>query len=149
MKLKIHPEYNTPFVVSKRYNQSFHENATLYKDTESWRGAKWEEDEIEKLDIESLAKDFKNCTLSILHEVSKRDGKTYANVMNVNPAMKSSEKLVYVPTDRTKELIVLMGGNFQRKCDTLEATNPKTANETDEAAANGIFDEPVDTETPF
>ena len=144
-----HPDYDNPSTLSKRYNLSFHEKSALYGDTESWRGKKWTDEEIETLDIESLATGFVNCTLNILHEVSKKNGLIYANVMNVNPPMKGSEKLVYVPTDRTRELIVLMEGNFQRKCDTLEATNPKTANETDEAAANGVFDEPVSDETPF
>ena len=142
-----HPEYGNPFILSKRYNLSFHEKSALYGDTESWRGKKWTEEEIEKLDIESLATDHVNCTLNVTHNV--KEGSTWANVGNVNPPMKGAEKLLFEPNERTGELVTKMLGNFDRKCATLEASNPKVANETDEAAANGDFNEPDDGDTPF
>lgn len=142
-----HPEFQSPFILSKRYNLSFHEKSALYGDTESWRGKKWTQDDIEKLDIETLATNHVNCTLNVIHNV--KDGSTWANVGNVNPPMKGSEKLAYEATERTEELVTKMQGNFQRKVDTLNSTNPETAKATDESAANGVFDEPVDEGTPF
>ena len=65
--------------VGNRYTLSSSEKATLRKHLESWRGRRFENDELEGFDLRNIL--GKPCLLSIVH--STRDNKTYADVANV------------------------------------------------------------------
>ena len=65
--------------VGNRYTLSSSEKATLRKHLESWRGRRFENDELEGFDLRNVL--GKPCLLSIVH--STRDSKTYADVANV------------------------------------------------------------------
>lgn len=74
-----------PRVIGNDYTLSAAENAALRKMIESWRGAKF-------TDAEAVAFDFRvllgrPCLINITHTVSKKDGKTYANIGSVTPMM--------------------------------------------------------------
>ena len=84
-------EAEKPFVISKEYNLSFHEKATLRKDLEAWRGAPFTEAEAESFDITRLV--GKPCMLNITHKKSADGTKTYANITgssraDVQPSVK-------------------------------------------------------------
>ena len=65
--------------VGNRYTLSSSEKATLRKHLESWRGRRFENDELAGFDLRNIL--GKPCLLSIVQ--STRDGKTYADVANV------------------------------------------------------------------
>ena len=75
-----------PYVVSKTYNLSMHEKATLRKDLESWRGQGFTDDEAKSFDITKLI--GKPCQISIIHKKSPDGLKTYANLSSITPVMK-------------------------------------------------------------
>jgi len=79
-------EDERPFVISKEYNLSFHEKATLRKDLEAWRGAKFTEAEAESFDITRLV--GKACMLNVTHNKSADGTKTYANISSISPIPK-------------------------------------------------------------
>lgn len=72
-------EDGRPYTISKRYTFSSHEKASLRRDLESWRGAKFQPEEIAKFDIKKLL--GVPCLLGVLH--NSTDGKTYANIASV------------------------------------------------------------------
>lgn len=79
----------TPHTISKRYTFSTHEKATMRKDLEAWRGAKFNDD-----DFGPGGFDIKNllgvpCTMTIMH--ADRENKTYANIANIGKAMKGMQ----------------------------------------------------------
>jgi hypothetical protein len=92
---EIDQKNNRNMQVSKRYNLSLHEKATLRKDLESWRGRKFNQEELKKFDLEKLI--GANCQLSISHNV-KDEGEVYANVQAVVPLGKQTGKM-RVPDD--------------------------------------------------
>lgn len=83
----------TPFRIGKTYTLSSNEKATMRKDLESWRGAKFSEDDLGNFRLKNLIE--KACMLNVVP--SERDGKTYANIASIArmpkgvPAPKLSE----------------------------------------------------------
>lgn len=78
-----------PFSIHKRYTWSTHEKSNMRKDLESWRGAKFYDE-----DFGPGGFDVKNllgvpCTLTVVH--SDNDGKQYANISGIGKAMKGVE----------------------------------------------------------
>lgn len=69
-----------PFTISKKYTFSSHEKAVLRHDLESWRGAKFKDEEIQKFDISKLI--GVGCYLSVVQQ--EKDGRTYSNISNVS-----------------------------------------------------------------
>lgn len=78
-----------PFSIHKRYTWSMHEKATLRKDLEAWRGAKFTDGDFGPggFDVRNLL--GKPCTLSIVHSQSGEN--TYANISSIGKAMKGVE----------------------------------------------------------
>lgn len=93
------PKTKKPFSVSKRFNLSLHEKASLRKDLESWRGRKFNQEELKKFDLEKLI--GANCQLSVVHNV-KDEGEVYANVQNIVSSRKDTTKL-RVPDDYVRQ----------------------------------------------
>lgn len=79
-------EEEKPFVISKKYNLSLNEKATLRKDLENWRGRAFTADELKAFDVTNLI--GAPCMISIIHSASD-NGKTYANVASVSTVPKS------------------------------------------------------------
>lgn len=75
-----------PFTISKRYTWSTHEKANMRKDLESWRGAKFNDNDFGPggFDVRNLL--GVAATLNIVH--SERNDKTYANISSIGRAMK-------------------------------------------------------------
>lgn len=79
-----------PFVVSKTYTLSMHENAKLREHLESWRGKAYTDAEAKKVDISKLI--GKPCQLTLVQEASKKDvKKKFINVKGISGLMKGYE----------------------------------------------------------
>lgn len=77
-------EPGKPFTVSKAYNLSLHEKATLRKDLKSWRGQDFTQTELKGFDLEKLI--GRNAQLLVAHNQGKTNpDKTYANVESIMP----------------------------------------------------------------
>ena len=70
-----------PKAISKKYNLSLHEKATLRKHLKTWRGRDFTPAELEGFDITKLL--TVNCELQVIWDI--KGDKTYANVENVIP----------------------------------------------------------------
>ncbi len=70
-----------PFSISKDYTLSMHEKANLRHDLQSWRGRSFTEEEAKAFDITKLI--GIPCMLNVIHNVSKANGNTYANIAGV------------------------------------------------------------------
>ncbi len=76
-----------PFVVSKEYNLSMHEQSALRKDLESWRGRGYTPEEAKHLDITKLL--GQPCILTVVHQPGKKDPtKMYPKIENISKLMK-------------------------------------------------------------
>lgn len=75
-----------PFSIHKRYTWSTHEKATMRKDLEAWRGAKFNDNDFGPggFDVRNLL--GVACTLTIVHNDKGND--TYANLASIGKAMK-------------------------------------------------------------
>jgi len=75
-----------PFSIHKRYTWSTHEKANMRKDLESWRGAKFNDNDFGPggFDVRNLL--GVPATLTIVH--SENDGKNYSNIASIGKAMK-------------------------------------------------------------
>lgn len=79
-------EEERSFAISKQYNLSLNEKATLRKDLEGWRGKPFTADELKAFDVTKLI--GVPCMVSVIHKASD-NGKTYANVTSVSTVPKS------------------------------------------------------------
>lgn len=87
-----------PFVISKKYNLSLNEKATLRKDLESWRGKEFTPEESKGFDITKLL--GLPCMVSVVHKTAD-NGNVYANVTSVTKPPKS----VTVPEAENKTFL--------------------------------------------
>ena len=71
-----------PFVIMESFNVSLNTKSKLRKDLESWRGAKFNEQDLAGFDMEKLI--GANCQLQIIHATDS-EGKQWANVQSVVP----------------------------------------------------------------
>ena len=77
-----------PFVVSKEYNLSMHEQSALRKDLESWRGRGYTPEEAKRLDITKLL--GQPCILTVVHQPGKKDpSRMYPKIENISKLMKN------------------------------------------------------------
>jgi len=72
-----------PMVISANYTLSLSEKATLRAVLESWRGKPFTLQELAGFDITAVLGAW--CMVTIAHETSQKNQKTYANVKNVAP----------------------------------------------------------------
>ena len=91
----IDPKTERPFMVVRRFTPSLHEKASLRATLESWRGRKFNEEELKGFDIEKLL--GANCQLQICHNIAE-GGDVYANVQAVVPIGKGMPKMA-IPSD--------------------------------------------------
>ena len=72
-----------PMVISANYTLSLSEKATLRAVLESWRGKPFTLQELSGFDITAVLGHW--CMVTVAHEVSQKNQKTYANVKSVAP----------------------------------------------------------------
>jgi hypothetical protein len=75
-----------PYFLSKEYTLSMHEKATLRLHLETWRGKKFTEEESKSFDVTRLLK--VPCMINVVHKVSEKSGKTFAEIGSISPLMK-------------------------------------------------------------
>lgn len=81
---EIHPEFNNPHRVTKRYTMSLHEKSNLSSDLESWFGRSISpEKRKEGIDLETLV--GRPCQLVIVHNTDNQ-GRDWANISTIIPA---------------------------------------------------------------
>ena len=85
-------EDDKPLMAFARFNLTLHEHGTLRPFLESWRGRRFTAEELKRFDLEKLLNAC--CQLQILHV--EKDGRTYANVHNIMPYPKGTEKLTVI-----------------------------------------------------
>lgn len=88
---KVFKEENgeQPFVLSKEFTLSMNEKANLRKFLESWRGQKFTEEQAASFDISVLI--GKPCMVTVVHNISKASGKTYAEIAAVTSMPKGMD----------------------------------------------------------
>lgn len=80
---------NLPRGVNGIWTLSLGKRSKLLPMLESWRGRPFTAQELEGFDVFSVLN--ANCFINIIHK--ERDGKTFANIANVNPVPKGTVKL--------------------------------------------------------
>lgn len=68
-----------PFSISKRYTLSLHEQATMRKDLESWRGRKFTAEEAQSFDLSKLL--GATCLINVTH--AERNGQMNADITSI------------------------------------------------------------------
>ena len=79
-----------PLMISGNYTLSLSEKATLRALLEAWRNKPFSLDELNGFDITALLDKW--CMVTIVHETSKHNQKTYANVKAVAPVPQAIKK---------------------------------------------------------
>jgi len=141
-----------PYTLGKEFTLSLNEKATLRKFLESWRGKAFTEEEAKSFDISALL--GKPCMLNVIHKVSQKSGKTYAEIASVSPMMKGitcpeqvSPTFVfgYDPFEewRFNELPEYLKDKVKTSLEYLQAVNP---NHTQTPAASATT---VEDDLPF
>lgn len=72
-----------PRVIGRTYTLSLGEKAHLTAALEGWRGRTFTDEEKETFDIFSIL--GKPCLITVIHEIGKKNGKTYSKVKSVSP----------------------------------------------------------------
>lgn len=83
-----------PFVVSKKYNVFHSENSNFRQDIGGWLGKGFTDEEFKNINVTEYV--GKGALINIVHEVSQKNGKTYANVNSITPLMQDMETPVPV-----------------------------------------------------
>lgn len=110
LETKVFKEENgeQPYSIGKDYTLSMHEKSNLRKDLESWRGAKFTDEQAEAFDVTVLL--GKPCMVNVVHKVSK-NGKTYAEIAGITPIPKGLDcppqvndtfEFTYTPFEQAK-----------------------------------------------
>lgn len=79
-----------PLMISGNYTLSLSEKATLRSLLEAWRNKPFTLDELNGFDITALLDKW--CMLTIVHETSNKNQKTYANVKTISPVPQAIKK---------------------------------------------------------
>ena len=79
-----------PLMISGNYTLSLSEKATLRSLLEAWRNKPFTLDELAGFDITALLDKW--CMLTIVHETSNKNQKTYANVKTISPVPQAIKK---------------------------------------------------------
>lgn len=78
-----------PMSINIEYNLTYYEAAKLFKHVNTWRGKTLTSQEIDDFEIDTLIGE--PCMLSVTHNTSKNNGKTYANITGVSALPKGFE----------------------------------------------------------
>lgn len=87
-----------PMSISKNYTLSLAEKATLRADLQAWRGRAFEEDELRGFDIRKVLGQW---AMIAVGKATGNDGKTYTNILNLNPIPKVLKDTLPVPHNPT------------------------------------------------
>jgi hypothetical protein len=79
-----------PLMISGNYTLSLSEKATLRALLEAWRNKPFTLDELNGFDITALLDKW--CMVTIVHETSNKNQKTYANVKTISPVPQAIKK---------------------------------------------------------
>ena len=77
-----------PLSTSKSFSLSLNERSALRKDLQTWRGKEFTPEELKSFNLENVLGAW--AMLSVVH--SEYNGKTYANIENINPVPQTVKK---------------------------------------------------------
>jgi hypothetical protein len=80
-----------PRAISKKYTMSLGEKANLRRDLQGWRGRQFTPEELATFDITTII--GLPCMIQVLHKISKKTGKPYANIAAIMPLMKGAPSI--------------------------------------------------------
>jgi hypothetical protein len=83
-----------PMSISKNYTLSLSEKATLRADLQAWRGRAFEADELRGFDIRKVLGQW---AMIAVGTATGNNGKTYTNILNLNPIPKMLKDTLPVP----------------------------------------------------
>lgn len=106
-------EKELPFVLSREFTLSMHEKSNLRPFVEGVIGVQLKDEEASAFDIEDLL--GKSFLVTVVHNVSKANGKTYANIATAAPLMKGME----APTPINDQVILDVRTMKHEEIDTL------------------------------
>ncbi|TPE44960.1 phage replication initiation protein, NGO0469 family [Pontibacter mangrovi] len=117
-----------PRIISKEYNFSMNEKASMRKDLENWRGKKFTDEEASKFNIAKLL--GVPCMLNVIQKVSK-SGNTYSVISSISPLPKGFN----CPEQVTPSFTFSVKSFNQEKFDSLPDFLKKNIQESDEYKA--------------
>ena len=80
-----------PITKSKEFTLSLSSKGHLRPFLQSWRGKTFTDEEANGFDLKTVL--GANCYINLVHEKSKKTGKTYANIGGINPVKSTEEKI--------------------------------------------------------
>lgn len=107
-ELESKKQDGSPFTMSRYYNLSLNEKATLRHDLESWRGRAFTEEEVKGFDLEKLKE---APALMNIIESKKQDGNVTRKIGAIMPLPKGTEKIQKVLTKIPEWLEKKISGN--------------------------------------
>ena len=138
-------EDGRPFIVTARYNLSFHEKARLRQDVESWRGRVFETKEAKAFDVEVLI--GVPALLNVVQEPSKKDGNIYSNIKAIGPLPKGMTPPM-IPADYQRKC-EREGGDYDQSQQTVSPPELNDAPAPDDAWPTQNETSPETVEPPF
>lgn len=154
-------EDGRPFTIHKRYTWSTHEKANMRKDLESWRGAKFNDNDFGPggFDVRNLL--GKIATVTIVH--TEKEGSNYANIASIGKAMKgvnvpdAINPAVYLSLDPDRFDVAIYQGLSEKlqkfiaetpEWDRLHAPKTNGYTQQKQMASTGVGSD-LDDEIPF
>lgn len=143
-----------PFMVGKEYTLSLGDKATLRKDLQAWRGRAFTNEELEGFDLSKLL--GVPCLLTIVHEMSKNSGNSYAKIAGVAKLGKNMQcqsqltaSIEYSVDQGRNDTFQSLPEWLQDKCkQCLEWTQPSTETQADHGE-EVTTNEPEESDVPF
>lgn len=150
-------EKGEPLIITKDYNLSWADMATLRIDLESWRGRPFTDDERRRFDIENVIGNW--CMLTVIHKPKKKGSGVYANVKAVTPVSDVRKKIGFPePHNKTSffrvsepdmELFETFPKYLQEKISSCpEWRGEKSVNQAQKSGGGSGFDD-MDDDVPF
>lgn len=77
-----------PMIIWANYTQSLSEKANLRHDLEGWRSRPFTREELDEFDLRNIL--GKPCMISVVHNKSEKNGRTYANIQSISALPKGT-----------------------------------------------------------
>jgi hypothetical protein len=134
-----------PYIVSQRYVNSLGDKAKMRKHFEAMLGRKLTDTELKPRGFPLEQMIGKNCTLDIVHTISKKDSKTYANINGVmgwntdfGPNLEPRDYVRFKDRPRDENGNILKGEALKKQNETLEELRRTLRDGWNQGATYGV-----------
>jgi len=131
-----------PFMIGQMYTNSLNEKANLRIALESWRAAKFSDDDLNGFDLRNVL--GVPCILTIVH--NENGGKTYANIADFGKGITAKMKGMEVPDQVNPSVVYDMDQHDQAVFDALPEwmqTKIKEAGQRVETVSGPVSEQPA------